>query len=52
MGPDSIEQTKTDRLLTFIGYDIDLDKRLVTIDSPTQHQGFQGTGQVFSNPSS
>jgi hypothetical protein len=33
MGPDSIEQTKTDsgRLLTFIGYDIDLDKRLVTI---------------------
>ena len=33
MGPDSIEQTKTEsgRHLTFIGYDIDLDKRLVTI---------------------
>jgi hypothetical protein len=33
MGPDSIEDTKTKsgRYLTFIGYDIDLDKRLVTI---------------------
>ena len=33
MGPDSIEQTKTSsgRRLTFIGYDIDLDKRLITI---------------------
>jgi hypothetical protein len=33
MGPDSIEDTKTKsgRYLTFIGYDIDLDKRLVAI---------------------
>jgi hypothetical protein len=33
MGPDSVEETKTKsgRSLTFIGYEIDLDKRLVTI---------------------
>ena len=33
MGPDSVEETKTKsgRKLTFIGYEIDLDKRLVTI---------------------
>ena len=33
MGPDSMEQTKagSGRRLTFIGYDIDLDKRLITI---------------------
>ncbi len=33
MGPDSIEETKTEsgRCLTFIGYDIDLDKSLITI---------------------
>ena len=30
MGPDSVEN-KSGRRLTFIGYDIDLDKRLVTI---------------------
>jgi hypothetical protein len=33
MGPDSMEQTKagSGRRLTFIGYDIDLNKRLITI---------------------
>ena len=33
MGPDSIEQTKSEsgRCLTFIGYDIDLDRGLITI---------------------
>ena len=33
MGPNSVETTKTEtgRIITFIGYDIDLDKKMVTI---------------------
>jgi hypothetical protein len=44
MGPDSIEQTKTrsGRCLTFIGYDIDLDKQLITISKRNMLRALHG----------
>jgi hypothetical protein len=44
MAPDSIEQTKTrsGRCLTFIGYDIDLDKQLITISKRNMLRALHG----------
>ena len=51
MGPDSIEQTKSNsgRRLTFIGYDIDLDRQLITISKRNVLRALHGFMIIDSN---